>query len=84
MGYDTRKEFADFLRRIVFAATLTGIRGIHGHKVLVGIAEEVDLIVVVLASEVDTADIVENLGKLFATLLDSSAEFVRINVDVGE
>ena len=43
---DPRQELGDLLRRVVLAARLAGRRGVHLHEVLVGVAEQV---VVVLA-----------------------------------
>ena len=84
VAHDARKQFAHLLGSVVFTATLAGIGGIHSHEVLVGIAEDIDLVVLVVPFEVDIANIVEDFGELLIALIHRVAKFVGIHIDVGK
>ena len=36
---EARHKLGDFLRRIVFAAALAGVRGVHAHEIFIGVAK---------------------------------------------
>ena len=77
------EQLGDLLRRVVLAAGLAGVRGVHLHEVLVGVAEGVDRVVREVA-EVEVADGVEQLDELLVALGDGGAELGAVDVEVVE
>ena len=73
----------DLLRREELAAGLAGVRGVHRHQVLVGVAERVDGVVVEVA-EVQVADGVQQLDELLVALRHGRAELGAVDVEVVE
>ena len=78
-----RQQPRDVLGREKLAARLTGIGGIVGNEKLVGIAEEVDL-VVGKAAEVQTLHPVEHGTEAAVLLLDGVAQAGAGGVEVGK
>ena len=75
------QKLGDFLRRIVFAAALAGIRSVHPHEVFIGVAEGIDRVVPII-SQLHFADAVEKFHELCIALLHRSAELVAVDVEI--
>ena len=69
------------MRRIVFAAALAGIRGVHAHEIFIGVAKSVDRIVSIVP-KLHFADAVEEFHELCIALLHRSAELVAVDVEI--
>ena len=81
---DPGEQFGDLLRRVELAAGLAGVRGVHAHEVLVGVAEGVDRVVGEAVAEVEVADGVEQLDELLVALGHGRAELGAVDVEVVE
>ena len=78
---DSCEELRDFLWRVVLAARLSGLRRVHLHEVLVGVAEDVDRVVLEVA-EREVANGIEELTELGVSVGDGVAEFGAVDVEV--
>ena len=81
---DPGQELGDLLRRVVLTAGLAGRRGVHLHEVLVGVAEQVVVVLRERAAEREVADGVEQLDELLVALGHGRAELAAVDVEVVE
>ena len=77
-----REDLGDLLGRVELATRLARARGIHGHQVLVGITESIDLRSTVLQRQI--ADGVHDLHELRVTLGDRVPKLRGVYVHVVE
>lgn len=79
---DNGQQLRDLLRRKELTAGFAGLRGIHIHKKLVGIAKSVNLIILEL--EVQLRDSLENLLQGLIPVIQSSAQFHTVHIIILE
>ncbi len=65
------------------AATFASVGGVHGHQVFVGVAEGINVVVLV-AAKGHVADAVHQADKAFVAFHYGRTEFVAVDVDVVE
>lgn len=83
-GCDQCEQLRNFLRGVVLATGFARAGGIYLHKVLIGVIEQINRVVVVVSIEWQSANLVQQLDKLRISLCHGITELGAIDVEVIE
>ena len=78
-----REQHGNLRRREELAAGLAGVGGVHGHQVLIGIAEGVDVMVAHI-TELHVRHTLQQLAQALVSLGHGGAQLVAVGVEVVE